>query len=364
MSSASPGGEPRRFDAPVLTIAIPTYNRSRYVRRLLASIVAQLAAHRDAVKVLVIDNCSPDDTQAAVAPFLRKGLPLAYVRNETNIGMDGNIRKCFMDADTEYVWIFGDDDVLLEGALGQVLAWIGAQRFALIHVGGYSFRGDFAPRRKYFLNLGPTRVTDRGDVLYCVNCLLTFISRNIVNKRAAQEMAPGSSFDAYLGSIINQLSFVFAALRSDLPCVILSRSLVGAQIENSGGYEPAEVFGRGMLAIVEREFPGEARLRQRFENEILEIHFPHQIASMRRSARFTTEGYLGKLRETFAHNFRFWLFCYPVAVLPLALAKPASLVVRAILKVKRIAAEITWYCVLPRHAQRSRFSALLFGSRP
>lgn len=346
---------------PLLTIAIPTYNRARLVARLLESIAPQLAKHRDAVRIHVIDNASPDDTPDAVRPFLERGLPVTYERNATNIGMDANIRKAYVEAPTEYVWVFGDDDVMLEGALDAVMARLTGARYALVHVGGYSFRGAFAPHTKVFRNLGPTRVTDSGDVLWVVNCLLTFISRNIVNREAALAAAPGATFDDYMGSIINQLGFLFAALRSDLPCLIVSENLVAAQLENSGGYEPAEVFGRGMLAIVEREFPGRARLRRRFEDEILEIHFPHTIVHMRRSTRFTTERYLEKLEQTFAHNRRFWLFCYPVGALPLPLARVASLAVRALLKSKRIAIELAWYLLLPRVARRSRFSDYLFA---
>ena len=57
--------EPR---APKVTVAIPTYNRAKYLRQTLEGLAAQRFP-RDHVEVLVIDNNSTDDTAAAVAAF-------------------------------------------------------------------------------------------------------------------------------------------------------------------------------------------------------------------------------------------------------------------------------------------------------
>ena len=92
-----------------LTIAIPTYNRAD---KLAATLNRLLENNLDNVIVTVVDNASTDHTPAIIRQYL--GSPLGgkmkYVRNSENIGMLGNIMRCFEQVTTEWLWILGDDD--------------------------------------------------------------------------------------------------------------------------------------------------------------------------------------------------------------------------------------------------------------
>lgn len=357
---------PQPSGRKLLTIAIPTYNRARFLERLLRSIQPQLEEFQSLVEVLIVDNASGDDTNKVVRPFLDTGLPFRYIGNQSNIGMDANIRKCFIEATTEYVWIFGDDDVLTPNAVSRSLSFLKESEYALVHVGGYSFSGEYKLREsKFFMNLGPTRVTDAGDILYTVASMLTFISRNIINKRLAVQQSPNSSFDQYMGSIINQLSFVFAALKSGSRCLIISEPIVAAQLENSGGYSPSQVFGNNLLEIVGTEFPNHPRVRDHFANHILENHFPHQLYKVRNTDRFYKDDLVNQMKLAFANNYRFWIYCYPIATLPLKLASAWSLGTRAFLKSGRMLRDCWWHVTLPRSGRGpSHFTTFFFGQNP
>ncbi len=60
-------------DAVVVSVVIPAYNQASLLLRLLESLEVQ----RDAppFEVIVIDDCSPDDTAATVQGWIAKGLP-------------------------------------------------------------------------------------------------------------------------------------------------------------------------------------------------------------------------------------------------------------------------------------------------
>ena len=73
----------------LLTIAIPTYNRSRYLARLLESLLPQLKGE-SRVELIISDNASPDETQATVEEYRLRGLDFRFIRNETNIGAEAN----------------------------------------------------------------------------------------------------------------------------------------------------------------------------------------------------------------------------------------------------------------------------------
>ncbi|PTQ99361.1 glycosyl transferase family 2 [Mucilaginibacter yixingensis] len=109
---------------PVLTIGIPTYNRSKLLDNLLDCIFKQLDgtvfAHK--VQVVVSNNNSTDDTEEVVDLYVKKGLNLIYSRNTENIGANNNILKIGYElAQTPYCWIIGDDDLIRDGGIAYYL---------------------------------------------------------------------------------------------------------------------------------------------------------------------------------------------------------------------------------------------------
>ena len=112
----------------VLSICIPTYNRVRYLKELLPSILDQ--ADAEGVEVVVSDNASTDDT----AEYLRtiKHPRLRWWTNDVNIGGDRNFLKCVAEARGAYVWLFGDDDIMPAGAVGRVFDFLGRHNPALL----------------------------------------------------------------------------------------------------------------------------------------------------------------------------------------------------------------------------------------
>lgn len=70
---------------PLLSLCIPTYNRSFYLEKSLASIVKQKEFLEGKVEIVVSDNASTDETQATVLSFCEKYENVHYYRNEENV---------------------------------------------------------------------------------------------------------------------------------------------------------------------------------------------------------------------------------------------------------------------------------------
>ena len=108
----------------LLTYCIPTYNRKQKALLSCERIIKQIEKFnlQDYVDVLLSDNCSPDLT----CDFLHKNLTsfpayLKIVRQETNLGLVGNVNFLFNNSNSEYVWIVGDDDLIEDGAIKHLL---------------------------------------------------------------------------------------------------------------------------------------------------------------------------------------------------------------------------------------------------
>ncbi len=113
----------------LLSICIPTYNRSAFLKEAIDSVLGQAAGlPAGAVEIVVCDNASTDATAAAVAGLAKDSpLPVRYFRNEENVGFDRNCLLAVERAAGRYCWLLGDDDLLAGGALLAVLRALAGQ---------------------------------------------------------------------------------------------------------------------------------------------------------------------------------------------------------------------------------------------
>ena len=89
-----------------ITIGIPTYNRSGFLRQSIQSVLAQ--TYRN-FRLIVSDNASTDDTAEVVESF--DDPRILYTRTDENIGMTANFNRLLELADTEFVAVLYDDDL-------------------------------------------------------------------------------------------------------------------------------------------------------------------------------------------------------------------------------------------------------------
>jgi glycosyltransferase involved in cell wall biosynthesis len=106
---------------PLLSLCVPTYNRSRYLASLLEGLAAQLAAFPYPYELVISDNASTDDTPAVVARFLDR-LPIRAIRHAETIGAGSNVMFVTEQARGRYAVYLADDDCLLGDALAEVVA--------------------------------------------------------------------------------------------------------------------------------------------------------------------------------------------------------------------------------------------------
>ena len=90
---------------PLVTIAIPTFNRASC---LGAGVVAALSQTYQHFEVLVSDNASTDETVEVLRQF--RDPRLRVVRQKSNIGLLPNWNACLMEAKGKYIVFVADDD--------------------------------------------------------------------------------------------------------------------------------------------------------------------------------------------------------------------------------------------------------------
>jgi glycosyltransferase involved in cell wall biosynthesis len=92
---------------PAVSIGLPTFNRAAGLRRAAESVLAQTW---DDLELVISDNASDDETQAACAELARRDDRVRVVRHETNVGAEANFRCALEQATgTFFMWLADDD---------------------------------------------------------------------------------------------------------------------------------------------------------------------------------------------------------------------------------------------------------------
>lgn len=91
----------------LVSIGMPTRNRSRYIREALDSLVAQTYKN---FELVISDNASSDDTQAVCEEYARKDRRIRYVRQTELVDVMSNWNAVRAQAKGAYFMWAADDD--------------------------------------------------------------------------------------------------------------------------------------------------------------------------------------------------------------------------------------------------------------
>lgn len=101
-----------------LSICIATYNRGNFIGETLDSILPQLQPD---IELIVVDGCSPDNTEEVMRKYVAKYPTIRYYRETENSGIDKDYDKAVGYANGEYCWLMTDDDLIKADALKKIL---------------------------------------------------------------------------------------------------------------------------------------------------------------------------------------------------------------------------------------------------
>lgn len=91
---------------PRVTVLMPTYNVAPYVREAIDSVMQQTYTN---FELLVIDDCSTDDTVSVVRSINDPRIHI--IQNEKNVGLAENLNRGLSHITTEYVARMDGDDI-------------------------------------------------------------------------------------------------------------------------------------------------------------------------------------------------------------------------------------------------------------
>lgn len=155
----------------ILTIFIPSYNRSEKLKRALSSIKEEKerSEYGKYVKVLVVDDFSSEPIEFIIDEF-RKVMDIEFHLHKKKCGVaELAMFSCLGFIHTKFAWLIGNDDIVMPGGIDRVFRKLieGKRSFLLLNMLGVEKDGStyeyflsdrdeyyFSTARELFLNFG------------------------------------------------------------------------------------------------------------------------------------------------------------------------------------------------------------------
>ncbi|BBI33988.1 glycosyltransferase [Cohnella abietis] len=273
---------------PLLSICIPTYNRSANLDRCLHSILTQIKTGTP-VEVLVSDNASTDDTPEVVRRYAARYPFVKYSRNSENIGADRNIYHVMRLAQGTFIKMQGDDDYCVEGTLMPLIDVVrNHSDCGIIHI--HTHNND---RRVY---------TAEGAQAFLSSTAImsTFISGMILRKEDLEQVEQP---DLFLDSSFNQMYLQYAILTKNPKFCVVNWSMFHFEGNQPSGYNFGEVVIRSYQSILSH-FIGKGLTEDNVREEKMRALYSYILPWFRGiiANRYRTD--ISRFEDIFSEHYR------------------------------------------------------------
>jgi abequosyltransferase len=311
------------MDTTLLTIIVPTYQRSACLEVLLLSLHQETVGMSDAVTVLVLDNCSTDDTPVVIDRIKADWPELRSYRHSTNIGAENNFLYGVKAVETRWFWIIGDDDLPKRGVIAQIVLLLRKQQPALIYMQSQWL--------KHVQHL------DQGDAIdqiiavkleavafaKAVHAWVTYISGMVIDRERLLLALQGRSVDRYNASSLIQLGWVLPLLRPNETLLFVAQRCILATSDNSGGYSLLRVFGVNFPNIVNDSFAAGSAVAHALTKFATTHYLPSMVWYSRSKRPDMSDGQnpWPDMNRLLGMHASYWLFVVTVGKLPYWLSR-------------------------------------------
>ena len=145
----------------LVSVIMPSYNTANYIAASIQSVLDQTYQNWE---LLLVDDCSTDDTDAVVAPFLSDAR-IRYLKNERNSGAAISRNRALHEANGRWIAFLDSDDLWYPTKLEAQLKFMQAHGY---HFSYTSYEEiNEAGTRTGVLVSGPKRITKTGMYNFC-----------------------------------------------------------------------------------------------------------------------------------------------------------------------------------------------------
>lgn len=150
----------------LVSIIMPSYNTAKFISETIESVSAQTYPNWE---LIIVDDCSTDDTDAVVRPYLADGR-IRYMKNEKNSGAAVSRNRALREAKGKWIAFLDSDDLWLPEKLEKQIAFMEQNNCRFSYTNYIEIDENSVPNGRSVT--GPKKITRHGMYNYCwMGCL-------------------------------------------------------------------------------------------------------------------------------------------------------------------------------------------------
>lgn len=160
--------------ADLVSIIMPSYNTANFIAQTLDCVLAQTYTNWELV---IVDDCSTDDTDAVVARY--QDQRIRYLKNEKNSGAAVSRNRALREAKGRWIAFLDSDDLWTPDKLEKQIRFMTENHCVFSYTNYLEIDEDAKPLGVRVT--GPKRITKAGMFAYCwPGCLTVMYDANVV----------------------------------------------------------------------------------------------------------------------------------------------------------------------------------------
>lgn len=147
--------------AGLVSIIMPSYNTASFIAESIQSVLAQ--SYKD-WELIIVDDCSPDNTDDVVKPYLSDER-IRYLKNEKNSGAAVSRNRALREAKGKWIAFLDSDDLWMPEKLQKQVRFMEKNGYHFSYTNYAEI--DTEDKRNGISVTGPKRITKTGFLNYC-----------------------------------------------------------------------------------------------------------------------------------------------------------------------------------------------------
>lgn len=145
----------------LVSIIMPSYNTGRYIKEAIESVLSQSYSNWE---LIIVDDCSTDDTDGVVRPYLADKR-IHYIKNDNNCGAALSRNRALLEAKGKWIAFLDSDDLWEAKKLEKQIVFMKDNGYHFSYTNYIEIDEESLSNGKSVT--GPKRITRRGMYNYC-----------------------------------------------------------------------------------------------------------------------------------------------------------------------------------------------------
>lgn len=159
----------------LVSIVMPSYNTAQYIAESIQSVLKQ--SYQD-WELIIVDDCSTDNTDEIVAPFLADKR-IKYLKNTKNSGAAVSRNRALKEAKGRWIAFLDSDDLWFTDKLGKQISFMESNGYSFSYTNYLEI--DSEGKKNGIKVTGPKKITETGFYNYCwPGCLTVMYDAKVV----------------------------------------------------------------------------------------------------------------------------------------------------------------------------------------